>query len=83
VRSPLLKVEQPELLLAQAPDDWLEIIGVVGDARDDGLERPVKPAVFLPYSFILPPDVGLFVRASGSPEAALQSVKRRLRRAQS
>src|SRR6266481_4031943 len=79
VRSPMLKVEQPELLLAQAPDDWLEIIGVVGDARDDGLERPVKPAVFLPYSFILPPDVGLFVRASGSPEAALQSVKRRLR----
>ncbi len=79
VRSPMLKVEQPELLLAQAPDDWLEIIGVVGDTRDDGLERPVKPAVFLPYSFLLPPDVGLFVRSSGSPEAAIQSVKRRLR----
>ena len=79
VRSPMLKVEQPELLLAQAPDDWLEIIGVVADTRDDGLERPVKPAVFLPYSFVLPPDVGLMVRASTSPDAAIQSVKRRLR----
>src|ERR1700686_3898413 len=38
VRSPMLKVEQPELLLAQAPDDWLEIIGGVGDTRDDGRE---------------------------------------------
>jgi MacB-like periplasmic core domain len=79
VRSPMLKVEMPDLLLAQAPDDWLEIIGVVGDARDDGIDRPIKPAVFLPYSFLLPPDVALLVRARGNPEAAIQSVKRRLR----
>jgi predicted permease len=79
VRSPMLKVEFPDFLLAQAPDDWLEIIGVVGDARDDGLERPIKPAVFLPYSFVLPPNVALLVRARGNPEAAIQSVKQRLR----
>lgn len=79
VRSPMLKVEQPDLLLAQAPDDWLEIIGVVADARDDGLDHPVKPAVFLPYSFLLPPDVALLVRSSGNPEAAIQAVKLRLR----
>jgi len=29
----MLKVEQPSLLIAQAPDDWLEIVGVVGDAK--------------------------------------------------
>ena len=79
VRSPMLKAEFPDLLLAQAPDDWLEIIGVVGDARDDGLDRPVKPAVFLPYSFVLPPDVALLVRTRGNPEAAIKSVKVRLR----
>jgi predicted permease len=78
VRSSMLKVERPDLLLAQAPDDWLEVIGVVGDARNDGLDRPTKPAVFLPYSFVLPPDEQLFVRANGNPEAAIQSVKRRL-----
>jgi hypothetical protein len=79
VRSPMLKVDQPSLLLAQAPDDWLEIIGVVGDARNDGLDHPAKPAVFLPYSFLLPPDEALLVRVTGNPDAALRSIKERLR----
>ena len=79
VRSAMLKVEQPDFLLAQAPDDWLEIIGVVGDARDDGLDHPVKPAVFLPYSFVLTPDVSFLVRSSGNPDSAIQAVKLRLR----
>jgi predicted permease len=79
VRSSMLKAERPDLLLTQAPDDWLEVIGVVGDALNDGLDHPTKPAVFLPYSFVLPPDEGLFVRSTGNPEAALLAVKQRLR----
>ncbi len=78
VRSSMLKIERPDLLLTQAPDDWLEVIGVVGDARNDGLDHPTKPAVFVPYSFVLPPDESLFVRSAGNPEAAIESVKRRL-----
>jgi predicted permease len=79
VRSARLKMDQPGLLLAQAPDDWLQIIGVVGDARNDGLERPVKPAVFLPYSFLLPTDESLFIRTTASPESVTRSIKERLR----
>jgi len=79
VRSPILKVEQPNLLVAEAPDDWLEVIGVVGDAKNDGLDNPVKPAVFLPYSFVLVPDEALLVRTSGDPEAMIHTVKERLR----
>jgi predicted permease len=79
VRSPALKLQRPDLLLAQAPDDWLEIIGTVEDTRNDGLDRPVKPAIFLPYSFLLPPDQFLFVRTSVDPEAALVSIKEKLR----
>ncbi len=78
VRSAMLKADFPDLILAQAPDDWLEIIGVVGDARNDGVDHPIKPAVFLPYSFVLTPDVSLLARAQGSPEAAIQAVKQRL-----
>ncbi|HET6176805.1 MAG TPA: ABC transporter permease [Candidatus Sulfotelmatobacter sp.] len=78
VRSPMLKIERPDLLLAEAPDGWLEVIGVVGDVRNDGLDHPTKPAVFLPYSFLLPPDVQLFARTNGSPETAMQSIKQRL-----
>jgi predicted permease len=79
VRSPMLKAEFPGLLLAQSPDDWLEIIGVVADARDDGIDRPIKPAVFLPHSFVLTPDVSLVGRSRSNPEAAMQAVKLRLR----
>jgi hypothetical protein len=79
VRSPALKVEQPDFLLAQAPDDWLEVIGVVEDARNDGLERSTKPAIFLPYSFVLPPDQFFIVRTGIDPDAALASIKQRLR----
>jgi predicted permease len=79
VRSPMLKADFPFLLLTQSPDDWLEIIGVVGDARNDGLDHPVKPAIFIPYSFLLPPDVALLVRTRGKAEEVVQSVRERLR----
>jgi predicted permease len=79
VRSSMLKVERPDLLLTQAPDDWLEVIGVIGDVRNDGLDHPTKPAVFLPYSFVLTPDEFLLVRSAGDPEVAIEAVKKRLR----
>ncbi len=79
VRSSMLKLERPDLLQPQAPEDWLEVIGVVGDVRNDGLDHPTKPAIFLPYSFLLPPDESLFVRTAGNPEPAIESVKKRLR----
>jgi ABC-type antimicrobial peptide transport system permease subunit len=79
VRSPMLKIDQPNLLSAQSPGDWLEVVGVVGDAKNDGLEHPVKPAIFLPYSFVLPPEERFIVRASSDPETAIRSVKERLR----
>lgn len=79
VRCPPLKMQQPELLTAQNPDDWLEIIGVVGDAKNDSLERPVKPAVFLPYSFVMGSGESLIVRANGDSDTAIRSVKERLR----
>ena len=79
VRSPQLKIDQPNLLSAHSPEDWFEVIGVVGDAKNDGLDHPVKPAIFLPYSFVLPPEEALIVRASGDPETAIRSVKERLR----
>src|SRR5581483_10733900 len=62
VRSPTLNLQRPDLLLAKAPDDWLEIIGTVEDTRNDGLDRPIKPAIFVPYSFVLPSDVILSAR---------------------
>jgi ABC-type antimicrobial peptide transport system permease subunit len=75
----MLKAEFPDLLLGQKPDDWFQIIGVVGDARNDGLNRPVKPAFFFPYSFLLPTDVSLLIKTTTNPDTMLNSFKERLR----
>ena len=32
---------------------WRQIIGVVGDARNDGVDRPVVPAIYLPYTTVM------------------------------
>jgi predicted permease len=74
VRSPGLKLDNPHLVSTQNPDGWLEIIGVVDDARNDGLDRPVQPAVFLPASFVVAPNAFLLVRAKGDPAATMRAV---------
>ena len=79
VKSARLKMDQPSLLVVKGADEWLEIIGVVADAKNDGLTRPVKPAVFLPYSFLLPPDQSMFVKTTADPEVTMGAIRERLR----
>ncbi|HEY4741320.1 MAG TPA: ABC transporter permease [Candidatus Acidoferrales bacterium] len=78
VRSPALRIGLPGLVIAAEPDAWAEVIGVVGDARNDGLEHPTRPSVFLPYSFVLPPDEAVLVRTNGDPEAVKRAAEERL-----
>lgn len=79
LRSPALRIEQPSLLLAASPEDWFEVVGVARDVLNDGIDRPVRPAVFLPESLVLTPDVSLIVRTSRAPELFSASIKERLR----
>jgi ABC-type antimicrobial peptide transport system permease subunit len=79
VRSPMLKIEQPNLVSTESPDSWLEVIGVVGDARNDSLTRSIRPAIFLPYSFVLPTDMQILARSAGDPASVIRSVKQHLR----
>ena len=34
-------------------DAWLQIVGVVRDARNDGLKNPVKPAIYVPDTLFM------------------------------
>jgi predicted permease len=80
VRIPFLKTWDSPPISSKALDDWVEVIGVVGDATNDNLEHPrVRPAVFLPNTFG-PPLLGgtLFVRANGDTDTAMRSAKARL-----
>lgn len=66
--------------LVTAPDagGWLQVIGVVADARNDGLDQPVKPAVFAPYSLVTFQGTQILIRCQIAPESMLQTIRKRL-----
>jgi predicted permease len=54
---------------------WRQIVGVVGDARNDGIDRPVAPAIYVPYTAVMQPYVQFFVRTQGDPLRWLHSIR--------
>jgi putative ABC transport system permease protein len=56
------------------PDLW-EVVGVVSDIHDFGLEEKVRGNVFRPFAQIPLPVVGFVVRTSGRPSSLTSAVK--------
>ncbi len=54
---------------------WRQIIGVVGDARNDGVDQPVVPAIYIPYTAAMQAWVQFLVRTEGDPLACLHSIR--------
>jgi putative ABC transport system permease protein len=79
VRSPGLKIDMPGLISTENPDGYLEIIGVVGDALNEGADHPVAPAVLLPYTFVLPPNLFVVVRTSTDTATVYDAMRRQMR----
>jgi predicted permease len=78
VRVPQFATLPPMALTASGATGWLQIIGVVGDSLDDGLDKPVAPAVYVPYSLITVPFTQVLVRTQGEPLAKLHSIKQQI-----
>jgi predicted permease len=78
VRSPGLKMDIPDAATVPDPDGWLQIVGVVDDARNNGLDKPVQPAVYLPDTFILDPHAFLLIRSANDPQTAMRDVEANL-----
>jgi predicted permease len=68
----------PRTFTAPGADGWLQVIGVVGDALNNGLEKPVEPAIFAPYSLQLWMGTDILVRTRVAPEAIVQSIRRQV-----
>lgn len=45
-KVPALQASPPDWLTAPGADDWMQVIGVVGDSVNDGLDHPVRPEIF-------------------------------------
>jgi predicted permease len=77
-RVPELKGEPPFQLVIPESDSWIRIVGVVGEARDDGLSKPIKPQFYIPYTIMMPVWTQVLVRTQKDPLAVLHSIRQQI-----
>jgi ABC-type antimicrobial peptide transport system permease subunit len=75
LRLPDLKGEPPLLQAAQDSNGWLQVIGIVADARNDGLRKPVKPAVYVPFPLQMRMFTQILIRTHAAPLSVLNRVR--------
>ncbi len=68
----------PSLLTAPAAEEWIEVIGVVASTRNRGLTENPKPAIYLPYGLVLPPNCAYLVRTTGDPSSMFNSLRQQV-----
>jgi predicted permease len=79
LKLPELAEDSPGSLSSPKIDDsWLQIVGIVGDAKNDGLSRPVEPAIFVPYTLHMWQWTQLLVRTETAPLTLVHAVRRQL-----
>ena len=78
VRMPDLKGEPPLMLTVPESDGWIQIVGVVGDAFDDGLGKPIKPGIYVPYTVAIPMWTQILVRSKVPPLSILTGVRQQI-----
>jgi predicted permease len=73
-----LKDEPPYSPAAAGVNGWLQIVGVVADARNDGLRNPIKPAFYVPYTLKMRMFTQILVRTRVPPLSILRDVRAEL-----
>jgi putative ABC transport system permease protein len=57
-------------------EPWFEIIGVVADAKNQGLQEPAQPEIWVPYTITGSGQRGVLVRTAGDPMMLMNDVRR-------
>ena len=79
VKLPGFEDRPPAVLsAAKISDSWLQIVGIVGDARNDGLANPIQPAIFVPYTLNMRMGTQILVRTEAPPLTLLRAVRTQL-----
>jgi len=60
-------------------DDWAEIVGVVGDVKNDGLEREPRPQTYFPLALFPLRYVDLVVKTGSDPVRLAEAVRTAVR----
>lgn len=75
IRIPGLVVQYPTATASSASSGWRTIVGVVGDIPDDGLGNPVLPAVYVPFTTLMPPYAQFNIRIRGNPLGYMHALR--------
>jgi putative ABC transport system permease protein len=75
IKMPMLKDQPPYQRAMAGSDGWMQIIGVVADARDDGLRNPVKPGVYIPFTANMWMFTQILVRTRVPPLSLLHDIR--------
>jgi predicted permease len=67
------------LLVAPNANQPYQIIGVVGDVRNDGLHRPILPQAYIPSSILVAPGATIIIRTNGNPTALVHAISTNVR----
>jgi predicted permease len=80
VRMPdYIKPPNPYRLAAPGSDGWFEIVGVVGDTPNVGLQEPPAPSIYVPYTLMLSDSLNVILRTSPDPLAMARSIREAVR----
>jgi predicted permease len=69
-----LTPQPPFLLTAAGANDWMQIVGIIADKRDDGLRNPIKPEAFLPFTMVVSTYTQILVRSEVPPLSLVHTV---------
>ena len=75
IKMPALKDQPPYQRAVAGSDGWMQIIGIVADARDDGLRNPVKPGVYVPFTANMWMFTQILVRTRVPPLSLLHDIR--------
>jgi predicted permease len=73
-----MKDEPPYSPASAGAGGWIEVVGVVADARNDGLRNPTRPAFYVPYSLKMRMFTQILVRTKVAPLSILRDVRAEL-----
>jgi len=78
IRMPELQGEPPFQLAVPGSDSWFQVVGIISDARNDGLRNPTKPSVYVPYTIQMPVWTQILVRTRVPPLTVLRAIREQI-----
>ena len=71
----LTNQQAPLVAVSSQSRQHREIIGVVADSRNNGLDQPTAPAIYVPYTTFMEDYTQLILRTSSQPVSSLRTIQ--------